>query len=410
MHYRKISIQGLVLFLINPLLSFVFSLYNYRKEWAKNIIWGISFFYGLSFVISPNSTSDSVRYASILRVMFNENSSLTNVFANFYLAEGSLDVYQPLVTFFVSRFTDNYNILFAVFGIVFGYFYSRNIWIILKEANSKLNLNQILLILLFGFIISITSGINGVRMYTASHVFIYGVLLYFVKSDKKGLVYIFTSFLFHWSFLLPMSIFSFFLIGKRFLSIHVLMLMYTITFVLSTLNFNIDSNVLQTEVPIEGIQSKTNVYLDSNYVEKVKDTEQSFFLTFNSFLTNIYFLFTFFFFYFFRKNSIKNVKFYNFYLFILFFFSIANVLTLVPSGGRFISIAKILSIGFILLFSFRYIDFKFQKLQFFLSPILVFALIVEIRFFINYIDFSFFFGNIFINLFLDKGIPLGERF
>jgi hypothetical protein len=402
--------MGLLLFLINPFLSLIFSLFNYRKEWVKNIVLGISFFYGFSFVVSPESTSDSVRYASSLSVMFNENWSLTTVFANFYLENGSLDIYQPLVTFFVSQFTDNYNVLFSVFGMVFGYFYSQNIYIILNEVSSKLNANKILLILSFSFIISIASGINGVRMWTASHVFIHGILLYFVKFNKRGLFFIIISFLFHWSFFLPISIFIAFLILKKIVTIHFLIVMYVLTYVISNLDLNIDSTVFQNLIPIEGVEYKTSVYLDSNYVEKVKDTKQSFFLTLNTFLTNVYFLVMLLYIYIFRRNKVKNYIYFNFFLFILFFFSISNVLTLIPSGGRFISISRILCIGFILLFSFKFKDIKFQNLQFLLSPILVFLLIVELRFFINYIDFSFFFGNPIINIFLDKGIPLGERF
>ena len=410
MKYSKLSAQAFFLFLVNPFFCLVFSLFNYRKEWVKNVILAISFFYGLSFVISPESTSDSVRYASRLSLMFNENWSLNTVFANFYLDDGALDIYQPLVTFFVSRFTDNYNVLFSIFGLVFGFFYSRNIYIILNEASFKLNTNQILLIVLFGFIISIASGINGVRMWTASHVFIYGVLLYFVKFNKRGLLFIFTSFLFHWSFLLPISIFIVFLIGKKFLSIHILILLYVLTFGLSTLDFNIDSSIFQNEIPLEGLESKTNAYLNSNYVEKVKNTEQSFFITLNSFLTNFYFLIVLLYLYLLKRRNLVNFKYLELFLFILFFISISNLLTLIPSGGRFISIARILCLGFILIYTFKYRDLQFQKLQLLLSPILFFLLIVQFRFFINYIDFSFFFGNPIINIFLDKGIPLGERF
>ena len=44
----------------------------------------------------------------------------------------SIDFVEPLISTIVSSFTSNYKILFAIYGLIFGFFYSRNIWILLK--------------------------------------------------------------------------------------------------------------------------------------------------------------------------------------------------------------------------------------------------------------------------------------
>jgi hypothetical protein len=247
-------------------------------------------------------------------------------------------------------------------------------------------------------------------MYTAAQVFIYGVLVYFIRSNKFGLFFILVSFLFHWSFLMPIFILLVFNVAKRFLSLGVLVYAFFITFVLSISNVSFVGGGIQGLIPVEGIQSKSMVYLDSEYIEKVSNTEVSFFLTLNSLLIDGYFVVSLLYFYFVYGGRFQKFKYNNFFLFVVFFGCFANILKLVPSGGRFVAVAQILFLAFILLYTFKVNDFKFLRLQQLAFPVLIFFLIVQLRFFINYIDFSFFYGNVILNNFLERGTPIGLRF
>ncbi len=117
---------GLV-FLIWPFLALIESIKNYRESWAKNGIWLFVIFFGFTFV--PRIGNDSMGYIRQFHELHNANVSLYQILGRLY-TEGSrsLDIIQILISFLVSRFTDDYRILFAIFGAIFGYFYSRNIF------------------------------------------------------------------------------------------------------------------------------------------------------------------------------------------------------------------------------------------------------------------------------------------
>lgn len=410
MQLTRSKIIAYFLFLLSPFLSLLFSLFNHKASWSKNIVWGFSVFYGFSFVISPISTADSTRYAGELSLMFTERWSLVDIFGRMYLIDGSLDLYQPLVTFFVSRFTDNYNILFSAYGFFFGYIYSRNIWILIDISDKKLDLNQKLIISAFAFIVSISAGINGVRFYTACHVFIHGCLLFFVKRNKSGLLLSIASFLFHWSFILAaFSIIIYFLIKNK-LSIHFIFFLLIISFGLSILRSSFSITNFDSFFPFEVLTAKSTYYLERNSDFERLALEQSFFLTLYSWLSKLFFAIILFYLYFFQLSRIKNFEFYNFFIFVVIFFSMSNVFSLNHTAARFISVSYMLCSSFILLYSIKFIDVTLRKLLFLLSPILIFLLVIELRLFIDYVDFSIFYGNFFVNLFLEKGVPLGERF
>ena len=59
----------------------------------------ISFFFGFSFVIAPNSGADSTRYAQELKQLYDSKVSFDAYFSHTYSEESSkLDIYQPLLT------------------------------------------------------------------------------------------------------------------------------------------------------------------------------------------------------------------------------------------------------------------------------------------------------------------------
>ncbi len=137
------KIRMFILFLIQPFFLLLLSFRNYRKDWAKNALWLFVIFYGLTFAISPHSSADSVRYAQRLADMHSAGWDLNLLLYQLYAVDGFRDLYSPLATFLVSRFTDNYNILFGVFGVAF-FFYSRNIWMLIGRVEHKLALYGIL--------------------------------------------------------------------------------------------------------------------------------------------------------------------------------------------------------------------------------------------------------------------------
>src|SRR6056297_1555400 len=74
---------------------------------------------------------------------------------------------QPLLTFLASRVTDQYWVLFATFGVLFGYVYSRNVWFPIHRVQTRFTPVLVFLLAAYAFHVNIGSGLNGVRMWTA---------------------------------------------------------------------------------------------------------------------------------------------------------------------------------------------------------------------------------------------------
>ena len=136
---------------------------------------------------------DSSRYVTKLKELYNTPLNWDVFIANFYSEESStVDIYQPLLTYILSLVTDNGNILFAVFGILFGYFYSRNIWLLLDYSkNQRMTRVMIAIIVTFSCVIGFWN-LNGVRMWTAAHMFFYGAFLLLVNTKIVSFVELFS--------------------------------------------------------------------------------------------------------------------------------------------------------------------------------------------------------------------------
>src|SRR5690606_25802455 len=101
-----------------------------------NIFWAFIAFYGFNFVVVGNY--DATRYIEKLKVMHHADVTIFNLISTIYTGESSkLDFIEPLLTFLVSRFTDDQQWLMLVFAVVFGYFHSRNLWFLLERVKRR---------------------------------------------------------------------------------------------------------------------------------------------------------------------------------------------------------------------------------------------------------------------------------
>ena len=203
--------------LIAPFIAMCMALFRPRDPASKNVIWLFVIFYGSVFFIAPWSTADSASYARTLAFMHGSDYGIRDLWAQFF-AEGSRyqDIYQPLLTFFVAIVTDEYWLLFAANGILYGYVFSRNVWFLIDRSPRQFYPAIFLLILGFAFIMDVGSGLNGFRMWTALQVFLFG-LFYFLDSQKKRyLIVISLTPLIHFSFWLPLGVFGLFFLVRRY--------------------------------------------------------------------------------------------------------------------------------------------------------------------------------------------------
>ena len=399
-----------LLFLVWPFALLLLSLKNFHAPNAKKGFILFCMYFGFVFVISKDlGGADSARYAQMLRDMHQLTPSFENLWASLYSYETNLlDIYQPLLTWLVSLFTDNAHVLFALFALVFGWFYANNIWIILKKVRNNITYPLLLFILVFSLILPIWY-INGVRMYTAAQIFIYGVLLYYVENKKRnGLLWAGASIFVHFSFLFPLAL----LLAFRFLpkKLIIYFTFFIVTLFISEVNLFAVQGYLRMLPEI--FQPRVESYTNIEYAQGLKESASvtNWYVGFsgvalkiavNSLLIILLFHS--------RKVLQKNKVLHEFVCFILFFGSWANLASSVPSGGRFLSIVYALSVVFIILYLLKYkINLQVKVIRILAIPLFVFYVIFSTRVGFDYMGISTFIGNPFSALVFEDNTPLIE--
>ena len=391
-------------FIIFPFLGFINAIRNYRSSWAKPTIIAFVAFFGMSMI--KNDTADSSRYVENLETMYSTPQSFDTIKSSFYDENdsGQIDIYATLVTYTFSLFTDNGNLLFLFFGLIFGYFYAKNIWLVLDESKGRLLWTQGLLIITFSLIIGFWS-LNGVRMWTAAHVFFYGGFLYLYHNKKTGLLIALSSILIHFSFILPVGLLLLYSLGR--FNFRLLYFFYIASFFIVELNVSVIRTALENYLP-DFIFPKVKSYLSDEYIEGVNEIMAGanwYIIYFQKFLS--YFILVFFSVIFLKVEIPKTVR--KLAGFTLLFLTVSNVVSLLPSGSRFLNVAFLFAMAscFIILVNTRVpIITKSVKL---LSPLLFIFCLVSIRSCLDFFNITTL-TNPFVVLFTDVDKPLIEFF
>ena len=397
------------LFLLQPFLSLLMALKNYKADWSKNVIWAIVAFYGLTFAISTEATSDSVRYAQRLAEMYASGWNISEIIARMYVVGEFRDIYQPLMTFIVSRFTENYNILFAAFGFVLGYFYSRNIWILIEYFDKSLNRYSVFLLVVFSLIVTISSGINGVRMWTGAHVFIFGILQYLLLGKNvRGILIAASAILFHFSYIVPVVLLvGYYVVGNRLIIYYCI---FVASFFINELDFEFGRQ-LASYLPLV-FEDRTQMYIgegrELRMLESAGSRSQPWFLVWNSILFNYTIFLLVSYLVIFKRNVIRESPYYSLFAVGILFYGVFNILGYYPSVGRFLNPSSMLLFGSFVLHMQSFNDKNFKKLVLFTSPALILFIILRIRSMMNSMSYLFVFGNPFIAPFMETDMGLYE--
>lgn len=406
----RISLGHLVMFLIWPFAVFVRSLRQFRASESKTVFWLFGVFFGLAFIVAEDKVgaADSARYAQQLRELHQGSFSFSALVHLIYSEGGYVDIYQPVVIWFVALFTDNAKVLFAVFAAVFGFFYVQNLWMVLDRIQIRFSF----LLFLFILALALTNpiwNINGVRMWTAAHIYLYGVLNVYLNQDKKGYLWAASSILVHFSFMFPVAL----LIAYAFIpkNATILFVFYMATSFVNEINYEGLSDALGF-LP-EVFQPRVRGYTNEQYVEQMRASieELSWHVRFADYSQKfVLYLWTFVAFVFYNKwtKHLPDIR--NIFLLGLFIGGFAKIAGLVPSGGRFLVVSNFLFWMVFSLLIAEYAMFRFKlpwiKLMTYLP--LTFYLIFAFRMGMDYYGPLLFVGNPLFALFTNDQIPLVE--
>lgn len=251
--------NALEIFFISPIVSYFYALKNIqRKESGLAIIFICGF---VGYLMNTEMEGfDLYRYLKMLH-----NSQSLNAVIDSFRAGKETDLYAPLSISLIGSFTKNGHILMLWFGLIFGYLYSKG----LSRFNDSSTLLSYVFIIIFANIIGI-SGLAGVRFSTAIYVFFIGLTGYLERKDKKNVLILLSSSLFHFGLLPGVVIFFGYMLLKRWPII-----IYTLaiaSFISTFINFD------QYMANVAGIlggsfQSRAEIYTTANtwYVEYLKE-------------------------------------------------------------------------------------------------------------------------------------------
>ncbi|RCX05691.1 EpsG family protein [Schleiferia thermophila] len=406
----RISLGHLVMFLIWPFAVFVRSLRRYRIPQSKTIFWLFCIYFGLVFIVAENyvGSADSARYALQLKELHRESFSFSALVELIYSEVGYVDIYQPLLTWIVASFTNNPKVLFALFAAVFGFFYVQNLWMVLNSKQIRFSP----LLFLFVLALALTNpiwNINGARMWTATHIFLYGVLHIYLNQNKKGYLWAAASILVHFSFLFPVAL----LIAYAFIpkNATILFVFFVSTSFVNEINYEGLREVLGF-LP-ETFQPRVRGYTNEQYAEQMRASieELSWHVRFADYCQKfVLYLWTILAFAFYDKWSKNLPKIKNLFLLGLFIGGFAKIAGLVPSGGRFLVLSNfIFCMVFIFLIAeFTVFRFKVQWAKQITYLPLTFYLIFAFRTGMDYYGPLLFVGNPLFALVMDDQIPLIE--
>ena len=408
----NIKAISLLLFLINPFISMLFAFMDYTQPYAKNIFWAFCTFYGFTFAIGvENSGSDINSYVQDLQFLYLQSELSINHINTLFKESGDIDFFNLFLTYVVSRFTDSRSILTAVYGFIFGYFYSRNIWYIFNLIKGKFSIIEKVIFLTLVIMVPIWY-INGIRMYLAFHVFIYGLLPYIFENNNRKLIYVYLSFIIHFSFIIPISIFlTYRLIGNR---LNILFISFLLSLLVSSISLSSINFYVEKFLP-ERVLERTASYRNEDAFEaKIEEKlakNRRWYLKWNGLLFrwSLYLIIIFLFFY--GNSSIKkHPKWIKLFTLVLIYFTSSNFLLNVSSGARFMIFPYFLTLIMIVLYLNQFkTDRKFITFINLLSP--AFLLFIIIAFRIGFYSFSIttILGNPFIALFnINETIPLND--
>lgn len=347
---RTRNASMVVAFLVWPFLAFLLALRNIGNRTNLRIILAFFVLYGLTFVVNP--AMDSARYAQDLISAYEQPfSEFFGILSQLYGAQDSVDIVQPLLTYVVSRFTDDHRLLFACFAFVFGFFYLKSVQAGYFQYRLTRTWNALVFLLFLPWIVPIFD-INGFRMWTATWIFFYGTYQVLYHRRNLFLLLAFSSALVHFSFLsVCLALLVYLLLGNRN---GLYLVLAVVTFFVS--EFPVDFIREYGQLLGEGLSAKIQAYTHEQYMAQLgeRSEQAAWFIRLSG--PALYYYYSGLVLYVFwrvRKKAV-DTGFANLFAFMLLLLSFVNMVALLPSGGRFRSLFYIVATVVMVMYYARY--------------------------------------------------------
>lgn len=405
---KKNLIAFWIIFLINPLLSVLMMLRerNFVSR-GKNILWLYTGFIAAAMMVRPGS--DLERYVEQFHLFGASFDVLIGSLSSLYTqgattSAARMDIYLDVVMFFVKLIGD-YSMLFVVvLGLIFGFFYSRYLALIINQVDGmRWNFFSYLFLLIILFSINPFMGI-GQRYFTAAVVLMYAGFLYIFDNKIMYIILMLGSVLIHVG-ILPL-VFMFLIMGFVKRRGNIVFVVFLASFFISTIDFSAYGELFASQ-GAQGIENKLDSYTSENAADNYQTRFREgawhlawaprFFKFSASFLIVLW--------YFFNKTN-RNVI--PTYVFNTAFFPIIfwNLMASFPMIYRYEPVFVVM-VSVSLFWVFKYFEFfKFKRVAYLCVPFLVLFALVKMKILLGALPYYIAFSNPILIAFLETDISL----
>lgn len=372
-----------IYFLLQPFLTLLYYLKNFRKPAGKNVMWLFTIFYAFTFAIGVESQgSDINSYIHDIPLLHAKNLDFSG-FLVYHKITGEVDILRNTLAYIISYFTGNGFYLIIVYGAIYGYFYSRNMWYILERLNGKLKIfTRIFLFALF-LVVPIWY-LNGFRFWTATHVFMFGLFPFLFEKKKKSLIWCFiTPILIHYSFLVALvPLIIYLIIGNK---LRLFYIIFITSFFISAVNITQVNSIIEEYAP-QSWADRSASYRNEKKVERLRtegkfSDDEVWYVRYSGIAVKYSIgIFLLVFYWTFKRKIHENQELFRLLSFVLLFYGMANILSTIPSGYRFLHVANLLALAFLTLhFQNNKINRDLVYLANATSPVFLLFIIVGFR-------------------------------
>lgn len=317
------------------------------------------------------------------------------------------DLFIPVVTFLISRFTTNYRVLFVVLAFIYGYFYSRNVCLVANLNKGHKRTFFTLLLVAFAMILPIYQ-ING-RFWLGAQIFFYGIANYFVSGKSKNLWWCLCAPLIHFAHIASLIAFLVYYFLPKKSPVYFWLLVGTLF--ISSINIQSINNLLSGIIP-SAFERKIDVYANVDYLQHRLETDsKSFHVLFVNGIREWLFRILLVMFYIkYKRVIVKNDLYNKLFCFVALFSIMAFIFAFVPSASRYLNLSAMMTIFFIAFvaqsgFAANRV-FENLYVRFLMSFCLVFFIIFQVRSLFEFVGISFFISNPILALFFEDNFPL----
>jgi|SRR5690554_253922 len=347
----------IILFVISPFLSAIYSIRRMNTKSSYRIFFLFAIFFGMSFTISLDHGFDGSAY----RGWFEDYSQTSTNFEYvdglqgfLTFDEGKKDYYFDTIAFYISRFTDNYHVMFMFAAIVFAFFALKSLRFLTNEE--KFDFSIASLILVYIFMQNDIFNINGLRFWTAAWIGVYSIFQVFRNNNDRYIILIFLTPFFHGSFWIFIAVILMARFLKKFEKTWVIL--FFASFFIGSIALELLRDA--SDILPAFMQRMISTYTDAEYVELRTEGGSGFIWVTRLMDFLVRFSINFMVYLFIRNSKMikANSKTRNLYLFILIWMTFVNFAMPIPSlGNRYFQLAFPI-VAYIWMVNFKDVKYK----------------------------------------------------